>query len=171
MKSNIFISFLLYVLIVRKATILTEKAPPKSVSSNVRVYRLPENTEPVSYKLRVKPIVDLINNNYTFYGQVDIVIRVKQYTDEIVLNSKGLNVSSVSGLEDWKTKRVTAVKNYVCNENDEQLVIKLEKSILPPRNYSFSVVFQGILRNDFTGFHKYFYDSRNNSRYIFYNTE
>jgi len=126
-------------------------------------YRLPDTTEPVSYDLRITPTI----RENSFRGQVDIVVKAKQYTTEVILNSKDLTVSSVSWFQDLKTNRTTAIKDYVYEERNERLVIKLEKSILPSRLYKFSIVFSGILREDYTGFHKYFYDSGNHSRYLY----
>jgi len=126
-------------------------------------YRLPDTTEPVSYDLRITP--DIRTNS--FRGQVDVVVRANQYTAEVILNSKDLIVSSVSSFQDLKTTRTTAIKDYVYEERNERLVVKLEKLILPSRLYKFTVEFSGIIREDYTGFHKYFYDSGNRSRYLY----
>lgn len=140
--------------------VLTEET--NHVNTNGDPNRLPDTTEPVSYELRIKP--DIKNN--LFSGEVEIVVRAKQYTFEVILNSKNLTVSSVSWFQDLKTNRTTAIKDYVYEHRNERLVIKLEKLILPPRLYKFTVVFNGIVRDDFTGFHKYIYDSGNSSRYL-----
>lgn len=127
-------------------------------------YRLPDNTEPVSYELRLEPTIDPDNKEYTFSGQIDILIKANRYASEVVLNSKNLNVLSVSALTDVKINRSIAVSGHKHDDVTEQLVIKLERKILPSRLYKFMVSFEGILRDDFTGFHKYFYDSNNRSR-------
>uniref|UniRef100_A0A2H8TM70 Aminopeptidase 2 n=1 Tax=Melanaphis sacchari TaxID=742174 RepID=A0A2H8TM70_9HEMI len=125
-------------------------------------YRLPDNTEPLSYDLRITPDIE----NRSFHGQVDIVLKAKQYTTEVILNSKDLILLSVPTLQDLRTNRSIAIKDYTFDKPNEWLVIKLEKSILPSRLYKLTVVFRGILRDDFIGFHKYFYDSGNHSRYL-----
>lgn len=125
-------------------------------------YRLPDSTEPVSYDLRITPDIE----NRSFHGQVDIVVKSKQYTTEVILNSKDLILSSVPSFQDLKTNRSIEIKSYAFDERNEWLVVKLKKSIIPQRLYKFTVVFSGILRDDYTGFHKYFYDSGNHSRYL-----
>ncbi|XP_060850045.1 thyrotropin-releasing hormone-degrading ectoenzyme-like [Rhopalosiphum padi] len=125
-------------------------------------YRLPDSTEPVSYDLRITPDIE----NLSFHGQVDIVVKSKQYTTEVILNSKDLILSSVPSFQDLKTNRSIEIKSYAFDERNEWLVVKLKKSIIPQRLYKFTVVFSGILRDDYTGFHKYFYDSGNHSRWI-----
>lgn len=125
-------------------------------------YRLPDSTEPVSYDLQITPDIE----NRSFHGQVDIVVKAKQYTTEVILNSKDLILTSTPWFQDIKTNRSMAIKDYAFDERHERLIVKLERSILPSRLYKFTVAFSGILRDDFTGFHKYFYDSSNHSRYL-----
>lgn len=129
-------------------------------------YGLPDHTEPVSYELRVRPTIDPVNGTYTFNGSVEVVISVVRYTTVVVLNSKDLIVTSVSDFEDVRTGRhPVSVEEFECDKLREWLVIKLTRSLLPTRHYRFIVQFTGTLRSDFTGFHKYFYDSANRSRY------
>ncbi|KAE9538122.1 hypothetical protein AGLY_006094 [Aphis glycines] len=125
-------------------------------------YRLPDSTEPVSYDLQITPDIE----NRSFHGQVDIVVKAKQYTTEVILNSKDLILTSAPWFQDMKTNRSMAIKDYAFDDRRERLVVKLERSILPSRLYKFTVAFSGILRDDYTGFHKYFYDSGNYSRWI-----
>lgn len=130
-------------------------------------YGLPEHTEPVSYELHVRPTVDPVNGTYAFSGHVEIVISAVSYTTEVVLNSKDLIVSSVSGFEDVDNgrNRTVPVESFEYDVPREWLVIALARSLLPNRHYRFTVQFSGTLRDDFTGFHKYFYDSADKSRY------
>lgn len=130
--------------------------------------RLPGDTEPVSYDLRIRPVVDAATENYTFGGRVDIVIRALRYTTAVTLNSRDLTVSAVSGLRDTKTGALVPVAGYAYDEPAERLVVTLGKSIIPRRLYRLTVEFRGALRTDFTGFHKYFYDSQDDSRYLSY---
>lgn len=51
---------------------------------------LPTNVIPSHYDLELK--VDISNSK--FYGLVNIVIEIKNQTNNIVLNSKSLNISS-----------------------------------------------------------------------------
>lgn len=136
-----------------------------ALAGDAAAYQLPDTTEPVSYELRMKPVVDPANEDYAFGGQVDIVVRARRYTTEVVLNSRDLTVTAVSAFQDVKTNRYTAVDEYACDEHAERLIVKLGKTMVPPRLYKFTVAFRGTLRNDSTGFHKYFYDADDRSRY------
>jgi hypothetical protein len=114
----------------------------------------------------MRPVINPVNGTYTFNGSVEVVISAVRYTTVVVLNSKDLIVSSVSGFEDVRTGRhAVAVEGFECDALREQLIVTLARSLVPTRFYRFTVQFSGTLRNDFTGFHKYFYDSTNGSRY------
>ncbi|CAI6342917.1 unnamed protein product [Macrosiphum euphorbiae] len=106
-------------------------------------YRLPDTTEPVRHRCEGE----------TVHGRGDPKLEGFDSVVRVL----------VSGLED---KPGNIDKDYVYEERNEWLVVKLEKLILPSRLYKFTVVFSGILREDYTGFHKYFYDSGNHSRWI-----
>lgn len=127
--------------------------------------RLPGDTEPVSYELWLKPAVDAAGGDHTFSGRVDIVVRTKRYTRRVVLNAAAdLVVSSVSDLQDVRADRSVAVSGFAREEREERLVIGLRERLIPSRIYKFAVSFRGTLRDDFTGFHKYFYDYNDKSR-------
>lgn len=168
MKSNVALTCLVYLLALRRRS-STAAFAGDTFNDNDRdpaAYRLPDTTEPVSYALRMKPVIDPANNNYTFGGQVDVIIRAKRQTTEVVLNSRDLTVTAVLAFQDMKTKRHIPVNGHVIDEPGERLIIRLGKKVMPPRLYKFTVEFDGALRNDLTGFHKYFYDSDDRSRYL-----
>ncbi|XP_050432734.1 uncharacterized protein LOC126840818 [Adelges cooleyi] len=130
------------------------------------VYRLPDHTKPESYALRMTPMVDPDNNRFSFSGQVEIVIAVKLYTYTVVLNSDDLDVSDVSEFQDLKSQRFVPVKSFASVQRNQQLVITLQTALLAKRRYRFTVKFSGILRNDFTGFHRESYNTKDNARWI-----
>lgn len=166
MKRNVFASFITLfcgsVALLGPRPVSGGAADPDG--TEVGVYRLPDTTAPVSYGLRFKPLIDPANNVFTFDGHVDLVIKAVKYTDEVVLNSRDLNVTAVTGFRDVRTNDSVPVTGYVYDEPNERLVIKLGRSVLPPRLYGFTVEFSGVLRDDFTGFHKHLYDSVDGSR-------
>lgn len=168
MKLNVFASFVPllcgFLALLGSRSVSGDDAGATDDTEVTGVYRLPDTTEPVSYGLRVRPQIDPAVGTYTFDGQVDLVIRAVKYTDQVVLNSRDLNVTAVTGFRDVRTNRSVPVSGYVYDAPNEQLVIDLGRSVVPPRLYGFTVEFSGALRNDFTGFHKHVYDSVNDSR-------
>jgi len=117
--------------------------------------RLPGNTEPRSYALRVEP--NLKPENASFTGSVDITIAVMTATSTITLNSKGLVLHGIR-VTDENTDRDISVSSWIYVEDREQVVISMDGHVLANRRYTISIKFEGILRDDGTGFFKSGYE-------------
>lgn len=129
--------------------------------------RLPGDTEPVSYELRLRPSVDTATGDYTYRGRVNIAVRARRYTTAVTLHAGRLvTVSAVSDVLNVRVNRSIRVVGYEHDGLAERLVLTLDWWLLPGRLYRFAVDFEGELRDDLTGFHKYFYDVGNQSRCV-----
>lgn len=128
------------------------------------VFRLPNNTEPVAYKLTIRPIIDAENNIFTFTGNVTISIRVKSSTKVLTLNADGLKIDSVS-VADAETKDIVDAIEYNYTMKNEQLNVYLDKpGLIADRVYDVKISYEGQLRDDMTGFYKSSYaDEKSNS--------
>jgi len=126
------------------------------------VFRLPNNTEPISYTLDVQPLIDPQNNQFTFVGTVIIKIRVKTTTEELTLNVDNLKINQIDVTTDSSTK-VEVTGNHVVVKN-EQLVIQLKTpGLIADRVYEVIIAYSGELRNDMTGFYRSWYkDEKSN---------
>lgn len=91
MKTEVLISCMFHVIL---STNLHDKET-HAAENDYNDYQLPDTTEPVSYDLRIKPIVDSVNKNYTFSGLVEIVIRAKWYAYNIKGNLKKLSLKII----------------------------------------------------------------------------
>lgn len=118
--------------------------------------RLPDNTEPRSYALRVEP--NLEPENASFAGSVDITIAVMTATSTITLNSKGLVLHDIR-VTDENTDRDISVSSWSYVEDREQVVISMDGHVLANRRYTIRIKFEGILRDDGTGFYKSGYET------------
>jgi len=116
--------------------------------------RLPGNSEPRLYALRVEPNLE----NATFSGSVDITIEVKTTTSAITLNSKDLVLHEIK-VTDENTDRDISVKSWSYAEDREQVVISMDGHVLANRRYTIRIRFEGILRDDGTGFFKSGYET------------
>lgn len=118
------------------------------------VFRLPNDTEPISYRLNIKPIVDPKANLFTFDGDVTINIMAKTSTKELTLNAFDLFIKDVSVI-DAKTSleiNTTSVSLVIKNE---QLKIQLDDpGLITDREYIVKILYSGNLRNDMTGFYR-----------------
>ncbi|XP_060860636.1 aminopeptidase N-like [Metopolophium dirhodum] len=118
--------------------------------------RLPGNTEPRSYVLRVEP--NLKPENASFAGSVDITVAVMTATSTITLNSKGLVLHDIR-VTDENTDRDINVHSWSYAEDREQVVISMDGHVLANRRYTIRIRFEGILRDDGTGFFKSGYET------------
>lgn len=124
------------------------------------VFRLPNNTEPISYTLDVQTFIDPQNNQFTFTGNVIITIRVKISTEELILNVDDLKINLIE-VTDSSTE-VEVIENYVVVKN-EQLIIRLKApGLIADRVYVVKIAYSGELRNDMTGFYKSWYKDEEN---------
>ncbi|XP_025208516.1 endoplasmic reticulum aminopeptidase 1-like isoform X2 [Melanaphis sacchari] len=126
------------------------------VSQIVDSGRLPGDTEPRSYVLRIEP--NLETENASFTGRVDITIKVKTTTSVITLNSKDLMLHEIK-LKDENTGRNIRVISWSYAREQEQVMISVDGHVLGNRIYTIRILFEGILRDDGTGFFKSAYET------------
>lgn len=127
-------------------------------------YRLPRNTEPLTYGLRLFPGYDKSSNKYQFRGQVEILIRVNKITPNVTLNAKDIYINSVA-VNEFSTQKDLEVDSFNLIPDREQLVITTNKNLLADRQYQIKIIFQGILRTDMTGFYRVTYTEHNATMY------
>lgn len=109
------------------------------------VYRLPNQVIPVSYELRMVPDLE----NFTFRGEVNIIVRATFTTDRIQLHSKNLVIGNVTvqklGLRGNSTFRNAAT--FVLDEENDILSIKNGQNFDYNTDYKVSIAFEGVLEN------------------------
>lgn len=133
----------------RRATAQDESDGPSS-------YRLPRDTQPFAYGLRLAPKYDKGSDLYTFGGQVEIFILVNSITPNVTLNAKDIQINSVA-ITELKTQKDLEVDSYEIDNDAEILKIYAASNLLVGRQYQVKIVFQGLLRTDMTGFYKSVY--------------
>jgi len=124
------------------------------VREKMDVFRLPNNTEPISYRLNVQPLIEPKNENFTFIGTVWITIRVKITTEELTLNVDDLIINKIN-IKDTNssTTEVVVTGNHTVIKN-EQLIIQLKTpGLIADRVYEVEIAYSGKLRNDMSGFY------------------
>ncbi|XP_022165263.1 aminopeptidase N-like [Myzus persicae] len=117
------------------------------------VFRLPEDTRPLSYDLWFAPNI----SNSSFEGRAKIVVEIiKPDTDKVTLNFNGLSVTSVlvTDVTNPKLPRdmvVTGINYLTKNEQFEirlQRIVPINKQLLLTMNYT------GRIRDDMIGLYK-----------------
>jgi len=127
--------------------------PAKAKSGSSSSYRLPRDTRPLAYGLRLVPKYEKGSNLYTFGGQVEILIYINRITPNVVLNAKDMQIKSVA-ITETKTQTDMPVDSYVLDNDAEILNIYAANNLLAGRKYQVKIVFQGLLRTDMTGFYR-----------------
>ncbi|XP_050434289.1 aminopeptidase N-like [Adelges cooleyi] len=121
---------------------------------------LPTTTVPNSYSLCVAP--NFQNKDASFAGLVKIFITTINITSEVVLHAKDLKITSIKFTE-VITEREITLKEWTCDEDNEQVMIMLEDMLPPNQEYMIAIRFNGLLRNDMTGFYKSSYNQSKTS--------
>lgn len=134
------------------------------VKEKMDVFRLPNNTEPISYRLNIQPFIEPENNNFTFIGTVLITIRVKITTEELTLNVDGLKINQIIIKDTNSSTNITVTGNNIVEKN-EQLIIQLQTpGLIADRVYEVEIAYSGELRNDMSGFYKSSYTDENSNK-------
>ncbi|XP_060860635.1 glutamyl aminopeptidase-like [Metopolophium dirhodum] len=128
-------------------------------------YRLPRDTKPLAYGLRLVPKYDKGSDLYTFGGQVEILIYINCITPNVTLNAKDMQIQSVA-ITELKTQKDQVVDSYELDNDAEILYIYAQNNLLPYRRYQVKIVFQGLLRTDMTGFYRSMYKENNVTKWM-----
>lgn len=108
--------------------------------------RLPRDTFPITYDIVLKP--DLNTGNFT--GTVNITVNVTTTRKDLIVNSKNLNIESVTLLRDGKERNVENVQENVV---EEVLVIET-REIIQPGIYYLYFKYNGSMKNKRVGLYR-----------------
>jgi len=117
------------------------------------VFRLPENSKPLSYDLWFAPNM----SDWTFKGRAKIVVTVTiSNTDTLTLNFNNLTVTSLSVTDVTNSVSIRDVPytniNYI--PINEQFEIHFNKPLTINRKYQLDINYTGSIRDDMTGLYK-----------------
>ncbi|XP_015604740.1 aminopeptidase N [Cephus cinctus] len=123
-------------------------------------YRLPTNSKPIHYVIKLNP--HLTNDNFTFTGEVTITLEVVQASTNITLHSKEQTIDeSRTFLAPYNdnTTRYSITHNY---DTTTDFLILSANETLPVGNYTLIIHYTGDLRDDMIGFYRSSYTNSNN---------
>ena len=128
---------------------------------NTAKYRLPTNLKPYSYELEIKPYIGNFemyqNKSFTFTGIVKIYFSCIEQTNEIVLHSKGLNITSVR--LSINRNNVETTGEFAINTENDFLTIYTRSMLQINTNYSIMIEFNGLILDKLYGFYRSSYYS------------
>lgn len=123
--------------------------------------RLPRTVLPESYDIFMHPNL----TTFKFSGSVDIVVRVTEETNFIVLHTKQLNISKPT-VQIADTHSFVSVVESKQSVKQEQYYLRMEQP-LAVGNYLLRFLFDGVLSDLLTGFYRSSYKtSQGETRYV-----
>jgi len=128
------------------------------------VYRLPNNTIPVSYDLNIMPNYNYFTDDVELDGEVEIVIDVIFETLTITLNCKNILVYVVY-VHEKITDYDVDVSEIIYDTRNEQCKILLKSRLKVGVQYLINIEFNlKIDKNDMEGFYKSTYNDKYNHK-------
>jgi len=113
------------------------------------VFRLPENTSPVSYDLWFAPNM----SDFTFEGCAKILVAINTGTISVTLNLNNLTVTNVEA-KDVSTNRDAVVTGFEYQTKNEQFVISFQRAIPKDKQLLLTIKYKGYIRDDKRGLHR-----------------
>lgn len=130
------------------------EAEPISENFNDRSFRLPNDTEPVSYNIRLS--TDIHRGVFEFQGEVTINIRALEDTSSITLHSRQTIIERI----DLFNPNGTLYEGNVFFTYDSEvefLVIRVNRGLEAGQELTIEISYSGILRTELMGFFRQSY--------------
>jgi len=128
--------------------------------NEMSIFRLPTDTRPVSYTLNIMPDYDYYRDSIEFDGEVEIAITSNIVTSRVTLNCKNLEVYVVY-VREKNTDRSINVYEFLYDNANEQLVIKLTSLLEKNNEYMINIEYNGNVKNTMNGIYKSTYNHGN----------
>jgi hypothetical protein len=109
--------------------------------------RLPPDTRPLHYELFLHPNL----STFACHGSIEILLQVLKPTDQLVLHSKELALSSVSMTT--AAYQSIRIRRHATYEPFEQLLIQFDQPLSIDRNYTLKIEFNRQLEEKLEGFY------------------
>ncbi|XP_052097491.1 aminopeptidase N-like isoform X1 [Mytilus californianus] len=133
-----------------------------------RDVRLPLNLYPVLYELELQPFIYETNpTDFYFIGKVTIEMECRQSTNEIVLHSNQLNITTSSvRIEPMAPGQNPIIPTIEFDTVNHFLILKTNTQLVSGSNYSVYIEFRGPLLSRPPGFYQSSYQRGNDTIYI-----
>lgn len=119
-------------------------------------YRLPNNTRPVTYDIRLT--TNIHREDLAFTGVAIIDLEILQSTSSIYLHARQIKVTSATIWLAW-AESYTYPVTLTYDEVTEFLVAEVPAILLPGGVYRLTLNYEGTLRTDGGGFYRQFYQN------------
>ncbi|GAU94501.1 hypothetical protein RvY_06267 [Ramazzottius varieornatus] len=121
-----------------------------------RDIRLPVDVFPVHYRLELRPV---LNPDFRFYGEVDVVFMCKTPVRSLTLHMKDLAVNeSMIGFTADENNDAPKMLNWKEDRVRQFLTFTFKADLLPGVKYNVSLKFSGKLNDELRGFYRSKYE-------------
>lgn len=121
-------------------------------------YRLPKNIEPISYQIELTPYFENDMKPFTFDGTVEIVLKINEYVNEIVLHKDNLNIIETSLLRGSIDIEIIH-EEYI--EDTQTLHLRTGETLQMDETYILHFGFIGEINEEMAGFYRSSYQDVN----------
>lgn len=144
----------------------TEDSEADKIKRKLENVRLPRAVVPESYVIKLIPFIYV--NNFTFNGEVEIVVNVKENARNITLHVNDLIIDQDSvKVKDAQTERNLVIEK-LGNDTDRQFfIILLKEEVVKDRQYKVQIKFIGNLNDALQGFYRSSYAVGNETRQVY----
>lgn len=125
--------------------------------------RLPRSVLPKSYHIKIIPFI--IEGNFTFHGEVDIIVIAKEETrnitlhfDDIVYDESSISVVALSD------ESVIGVERIDNDTSRQFMVLHLDEMLYNEKLYKVHIKYTGVLNDILQGFYRSSYQVGNQTR-------
>lgn len=156
---------------IDKAETFTHNGGEKKNASAEPYLRLPHSVMPIAYDLKLIPFMN--EDNFTFRGDVRIIVNVIEATKNITLHAFSLKIQN----SDVSVK-ILGFRNASANVSDAQnitkqyfvyasqfYVMEFDKPLTANSSYEIRIEFTGVLNDYLQGFYRSSYRMGNDTRY------
>lgn len=131
--------------------------------------RLPQTMHPLHYELKLMPF--LMPDNFTFNGNVRIIVNVTESSRNITLHATALKIGPLSVSKignatqtDAEQRTELKVSRTIFREPDQLFVIIFDTELQPNNLYEVRIEYTGVLNDMLQGFYRSSYEVNNQTR-------
>lgn len=126
------------------------------------LYRLPNDTYPIHYKVHLDTRID--QDDFMFTGNVEINLGVEKETNQITMHARNMTVESVALYRDATPHVPVAVTGTAYDDVTELFTIFTEAPVTVGNTYTLIIDYWSELREDNAGFYQAWYDNAEGKR-------
>lgn len=119
--------------------------------------RLPLNVKPDTYYLKLTPYI--FEGNFTFDGEISIVVTVKNETKQITFHGVDLTYHSIKVLKKENGKEIRILSRTEDVPRQFQILL-LEEPLVAGKQYYLNISYTGILNDNLHGFYRSSYEEK-----------